>query len=94
MAGDGTAMVTVLQGFRRTVGRWGGRRGSRRSLWASRGSEGGPVAVVMASGGDGLRSVRRTEEGGSLPRREDAGEKEKEKVAGDGKFGQPGGVFE
>ena len=38
------------------------KRGSRRSLWASRGSEGGPVAVVMASGGDGLRSVRRTEE--------------------------------
>ena len=29
------------------------KRGSRRSLWASRGSEEGPVAVVMASGGDG-----------------------------------------
>ena len=29
---------------------------------------------------------------GSLPRREDAGEKEK--VAGNGKFGHPGGVFE
>ena len=62
MAGDGTAMVAALQGFRRAVGRWRGKRGSRRSLWASRGSEGGPVAVVMASGGDGLRSVRRTEE--------------------------------
>ena len=71
MAGDGTAMVAALQGFRRAVGRWRGKRGSRRSLWASQGSEGGPVAVVMASGGDGLRSVRRTEEGGRVFRGED-----------------------
>ena len=28
-----------------------------RSLWASRGSEGGPVAVVAVDGGDELRSV-------------------------------------
>ena len=46
-------MRATLQGFRRAVDRWRGKRGSRRSLWASRGSEGGPVAVVMASGGDG-----------------------------------------
>ena len=42
----------------------GSVRAEERSLWASRGSEGGPVAVVMASGGEGLRSVRITEEGG------------------------------
>ena len=27
MAGDGTTMVTALQGFRRAVDRWGGRGG-------------------------------------------------------------------
>ena len=62
MAGDGNddgGGVAARPGPRGSVER---KRGSRRSLWASRGSEGGPVAVVMASGGDGLRSVRRTEE--------------------------------
>ena len=42
------------------------------------------MAVVMASGGDGLRSVRRTEEGGRVFRGqdEDAGEREKGEGSG------------
>ena len=53
MAGDDNGDVggvAARPGPRGSVER---KRGSRRSLWASRGSEGGPVAVVMASGGDG-----------------------------------------
>ena len=50
-------MRATLQGFRRAVDRWGGSRMEWRSLWASRGSEGGPVAVVAVDGGDELRSV-------------------------------------
>ena len=38
------------------------KRGSRRSLWASRGSKGGPVAVVAANGGVGCARVWRGRE--------------------------------
>ena len=50
VAGDGTAMVAALRGFRRAVGRWGGRRGSRRSSQARRGVEGETVAAVVLVG--------------------------------------------
>ena len=40
------------------------------------------MAVVMASGGDGLRSVRRTEEGGRVFRGEDEDAREREKGEG------------
>ena len=49
-------MAPALQGFRRAVGRWGGRRGSRRSSQAQRGVEGETVCAVVLVGGGG--SVR------------------------------------
>ena len=52
MAGDGNGDgggVAARPGPRGSVER---KRGSRRSLWASRGSEGGPVAVVAVDGSD------------------------------------------
>ena len=46
---------------REAVGR---KRGSRRSLWASRGSEGWPVTAAMANGGEGgVRPCERESEG-------------------------------
>ena len=36
-----------------SCGAVGRKRGSRRSLWASRGSEGWPVSAAMVNGGDG-----------------------------------------
>ena len=49
-------MAPALRGFRRAVGRWGGRRGSRRSSQAQRGVEGETVCAVVLVGGGG--SVR------------------------------------
>ena len=56
-----------MQRVRGLVARWREKRGLRRSLWASRGSEGGPVATANGVGGDGCarhERERETEEGG------------------------------
>ena len=62
MAGDGNddgGGVAARPGPRGSVER-------KEGVEAEPLGEGGPVAVVMASGGDGLPSVRRTEEGGRV----------------------------
>ena len=57
-------MAPALRGFRRAVGRWGGRRGSRRSSQAQRGVEGETVcAVVLVGGGGSVRGGGETERG-------------------------------
>ena len=61
MAGDGNGDggdVAARPGPRGSVER---KRGLRRSLWASRGSEGGPVAVVAVDGGDERARAREGE---------------------------------
>ena len=82
MAGDGTVMVAVLQGFRRAVGRWGGRRGSRRSLWASRGAREGRWLQLRRTASAAALCFGRGGEGGEAGR-EGRGARESEGGQGD-----------
>ena len=64
MAEEGNGDVGGDAGLPETRGAVGRKRGSRRSLWASRGSEGWPVSAAMVNGGDGgVRPCERESEG-------------------------------
>ena len=64
VAEEGNGDVGGDAGLPETRGAVGRKRGSRRSLWASRGSEGWPVTAAMANGGDGgVRPCERESEG-------------------------------